>query len=231
MVGNFWHRYVIFDMKHAAATPSFIGQQLFYNPYINSFDYHVRLVPKDLGPNLAEIADILRSELQPNPRDSEFMKAQVTGSYNEGIPRAFAEENFLSLSTDEYINRTFEKPNWEYYLMMGNIDDRVMLGAAWEIARAHPGLVARYSIRNLYHFIFDPGYAHTRFNLSPFSSTGLNFLPSIGDVPMADADFVSLRASREARLDPLAQLPKFLPQNLCPIRKQMEGQLSGCASY
>jgi hypothetical protein len=101
-------------------------------------------------------------------------------------------------------------PNWEYYTLIciAN-DDRVLLAATFEMARANPMLILRYSVRNLIHFIFNPGFKHSRYNLNPFSPEGLWFYPAYGDV--AGNTLVLPRAAvRELILDPAWHEPWIL---------------------
>jgi hypothetical protein len=200
-----WHRYVIFDMRHAASIPSYTGEQLFQNPYLNTYDYGIRLVPEEVGPNLVTAVERLRERLQPSPKDSEFVKRFV-GGYAPGYQREFAEANILPFTADELIDRMFLIPNYEYWMLFcAAAEDRLMLRAAGEIVRAHPGLVLRYAMRNLFHFIFDPGYAHTRYNLNRFRLMGLPFFPAVGNVEAGEAAAIAPRAAREAQFDPLVQ--------------------------
>ena len=76
--GYAWHRYVIFDAAQADASlfENFIEQrhagcQVFYNPYLNTFDYGVHLSPA-IGPNVAHAIDTLRKNLQPSPREVQI---------------------------------------------------------------------------------------------------------------------------------------------------------------
>jgi hypothetical protein len=206
-----WHRYVIFDMQHTHSTPSYTGEQVFYNPYLASFDYGIQLSSKDVGPNLTVAVDHLRELLQSNVKDSEFIKKEIVNYYSEGAGRDFAQANILLFTPDQLIDQVLASPNWEYYLLLcDSNDDRVMLRAASEIAHAYPDLMIRYFFRNLSHFVFRPGYAHTRYNLNPFGSIGLAFHPA--DEYADPHEVMKLaargdRAAREAQFNPLLQQP------------------------
>lgn len=205
-----WHRTVIFDAAHAASTPSYVGQQLFYNPYINTLDYGIRLDPARIGPNLSTVVAQLRMNLQPSVKESPFIRQQIGNFYTEGTPRRFADTNILPFTPDQLVDRIFSNPNWEYYLLLCVADDRLMLNAAWEIARANPEVVITYSVRNLFHFVFDPGYGHTRFNLNPFGPVGLQFVPATHDVAPGDVPYIAPRAVREALFDPTTREPAIM---------------------
>jgi hypothetical protein len=192
-----WHRYEIFDMRNQASVPSYSGQQIFYNLYINSGEFGIRISPK-IGPNLDQVTEVLREKLQPNPRDSVYLR-----HYLAGVPAAFLEEHVLPYTSDQLIERIYDAPNWEYYLWLASADgnDQHYLAASWEIARAYPLYVARYGLRNLLHLLFDPGYAHTRQNARGFHKIGLQFLPVTGGV--VGAEEIEPRAQREVKYFPL----------------------------
>jgi hypothetical protein len=203
VAGYAWHRQVIFDLQHAAETPSYFGQQAFYNPYLNTFDYGIRLSP-EVGPNFARAVEELRKRLQPDPQHSELIHSVYA---NTQYKIEFARANFDPLSADQLIDRVLTAPNWEYYTLLSLAnDDRVLLAAAWEIARAYPGLIVRYSVRNLLHFIFEPGYKHSRFNFNPFLAEGLVFYPS---APPTDQNVRRFppQAARELSFDPASREP------------------------
>jgi hypothetical protein len=203
VAGYAWHREMIFDLKHAVQTPSYFGQQAFYDPYLNTLDYGIRLSP-DVGPNFARAIEELRQRLQPDPQHSELIyRLYATTPYTIEFARAYIDP----LSTDQLIDRVLTTPNWEYYqLLCGVNDDRVLLAASWEIARAHPGLIVHYWVRNLMHFIFIPGYKHSRFNFNPFAAEGLVFFPS---APAGDsvARQIPAQATRELNFDPASLEP------------------------
>ena len=86
-----WHRYEIFDMRNQASVPSYSGQQIFYNLYINSAELGIRISP-DIGPNLKHVTEVLREKLQPNLRESVYLQ-KLMGE----LPPAFIEENVYAL--------------------------------------------------------------------------------------------------------------------------------------
>jgi len=202
-----WHRYVIFDTEHAAETPSYTGKQLLYNPYINSYDYRILLLPKYVGPNTASLKDNLYENLKPGVT-TYIRENYVAKDASRVSAQKFAEANMYPFTADEFIERIFTTPNWEYYnLLSSAADDQVALKAALEIIRAHPELIIRYSARNFFHFIFSPGYAHTRYNLNGFSAVGLRFYPEDGLIADGEAEILPPRVIREARFDPLSKEP------------------------
>lgn len=205
-----WHRYVIFDMEHAAETPSYTGKQIFYNPYINSYDYGIRLSPEYVGPNTVFLKKVLYEHLKPDVT-AYIQEHYVAKDAARASAQKFAEANMYPFTADEFIARVFTIPNWEYYnLLISAADDQVALKAAFEIARAYPTLIIRYSARNFYHFIFDPGYAHTRYNLNGFGRVGLHFYPADGQIADGESERLPPRVVREARFDPLSKEPKVV---------------------
>ena len=199
LVGYARHRYIIFDMKDVHTTASYTGEQIFYAPYLNSSDYGIRLVPNMIGPDFALAVENLRNRLQPAPKDLKYILDEYIGS-DIGAAQ-FAKANIIPFTTDELIDRVLTHANWEYYVLLcGASDDRIMLRATLEIARTHPGLILEYFTRNLLHFIFDPGYKHSRYNTYPFGPEGLFFVPAIGAV-VPEAQSLPPRAFRELSVD------------------------------
>ena len=192
-----WHRHLIVDVKNVVGTPSYTGAQMFYNPYVNSLDYGVRLWPQTVGPNFAHVFNDLREALGEN--EAKFIQNSYVGA--DEAAAVFARENMLSFTPDQLIDRMIESPNYEYYSLLwaANYDDRIMLRAAWEIVRSHPSLVLRYTARNLLHFLFNPGYEHSRYNLDPFGPDDLAFVPSVEVVAPDAIVGMSPRAVREIR--------------------------------
>jgi hypothetical protein len=220
LAGYAWHRHVIFDVAHAQATPSYTGAQSFYNPYLNTLDYGIKLSPNDVGPNFAQAVTTLRNRLQPNPQQSEFVRKHYLGSAGE---QQFAAANMFGLTPEQLIDQVLASPNYEYYTLLCEAnDDRVMLAAALEIARAYPGMILRYSIRNLLHFIFEPGYRHTRYTLNPFMPVGLVFFLASDreeSVVTGEVDMLPAQAAREVNFDSLWPRPQIISRLLDLIQR------------
>jgi hypothetical protein len=122
-------------------------------------------------------------------------------------PAEFANTFILPYTSDQLLEQIFANPNYEYYMLLASADsnDQDYLRASWEIAEAHPLYVLRFSIRNTLKFLFDPGYAHTRFNNRGYHRIGLQFMPAAGGVtnPATAPD----RAVREMQYRPLSDQP------------------------
>jgi hypothetical protein len=204
-----WHRYVIFDAKDLGSMQSYTGSQMFYDPYVNALDYGIRLSPETIGPSFTLVLKNLQMALD-NSNEAEFIQKSYVGG--DRLAAAFARTNMLPFTAEQLIDRVIESPNYEYYSLLwaANNDDRVMRQAAWEMAWANPTLILRYTTRNLFHFVFKPGYDHSRYTLNPFGPEQLSFLPSV-DVLAPDA-LASLmpRAVRELRVTNTLRRPFFV---------------------
>jgi hypothetical protein len=204
MAGYSWHRHV--NLAHVETTPSYTGAQSFYNPYLNTLDYGIVLSPTGVGPNFTLALAELRDQLQPG-KQAEFMRRHYIGSADQ---QQFADAHILLFTPDELIAQILQHPTYEYYTLICEAnDDHVLLLAALEIARAYPLMMLRYSTRNFLHFIFEPGYSHTRYNFKPFSEVGLVFFPDEGPVA-GDISALSARAIREVRFDSRWQRPAIV---------------------
>jgi hypothetical protein len=178
-----WHRYLIFDVENVGSVPSYAGEQIFYNPYVNALDYGIHLSPKAIGANFTLVIEHLRAELQPSPKRSTFIAREIANNYTGDGARQFADANILPLTANQLIDRVLSRPNYEYWSLLSDAnDDRLMFKAALELMRTYPGLVLQYFARNLFHVIFAPGYKHSRYNLDPSSPAGLEFYPANGYV-------------------------------------------------
>jgi hypothetical protein len=207
-LGYLWHRYEIFDMAHRPATPSYTGQQIFYNVYMNSAEFGIRLSPA-LGPNMADITDALYQKLGRDLRSSIWL-TQVLFP----VPAEFSEQHIYPYTRDEFIKRIYEVPNWEYYSILATAEpvDRKYLLASWEVFRAYPWYFMGYTLRNATVFVLNPGYAHTRYNLNPFGRIGLDFPPMVAGVGAEGTKEISQRAAREVRFQPGVLMPDSIKQ-------------------
>jgi hypothetical protein len=164
-------------MHRHASIPSYTGQQMFYGVYVNSAEFGIKLTP-EVGPNLATVIESVRSNIKPSPKDSVL----IQNMYSSGDPARFALEQVHPFTTDQLIERMLEVPSWDYHAILTSSepDDQVVLKAAIEVAKAQPLYILRYTLRNVMVFMFDPGWAHTRYNVNPFHRIGLEFPPNFG---------------------------------------------------
>jgi hypothetical protein len=189
-----WHRYEIFDMKNQQTMPSYTGQQIFYNLYINSREYGIHLSP-DLGPSMQKLGESLRVALTANPPSSKFFRDHVD---SVGMP--VAKMLLLPFNTEELVERAYLSPNFQYYTLFcdAEANDQVFLGAAAEIAKTYPSLVVRYALRNLILYVLYPGFTHPTHGIGPISSIGLMFYPLRAG--FSEQPYIDARAVREAQV-------------------------------
>lgn len=204
-----WHRYEVFDMRHQASTPSGKGMQIFYSTYLYLGDFGYRMSP-DFGPNSKILLEKLREGLQPNVRDSALVKLALPDN-----PPEFMEEHVYAYTPEQLFEKIVTRPNEEYWAILLNIDpnDQFYLDVAKEIARSNPWYVVQYSARNLWHAVFDPGYATTRYNVQGYIKTGNDFVPGMQSWGVRSADPVDQYGSRavgEMKYFPLKTQPQIV---------------------
>jgi len=213
-----WHRYDVFDMRHQTSVPSGKGMQILYGTYLNMGDFGVRLTP-DIGPNTQRLFDRMRAELGTNVRSAAIMK-KVLGD----TPKWFMEQHFYAYTPEQLIEKISTSPNEEYYwnvIYLIDKDDQFFLNIAKEIMRAHPWYVVQYSMRNLRHALFDPGYATTRYNTMGYIHTGMDFPPAVLGFGANSEDPVTQygsRAVKEMQYFPLETAPRMIQKRFNKIQ-------------
>jgi hypothetical protein len=207
-----WHRYEIFDMRNQPTIPSGKGMQTFYSTYLYLGDFGYRLSP-DLGPNSKLLLEKLRAGLQSNVRESELIKQALPDD-----PPEFMEKYVFAYTPEELIEKICTEPNEEYWQILYFIDmknDGFYLDVAKEIAWSHPWYVAQYSMRNLWHAVFDPGYSISRYSANGYGPIGLQFMPVTQGWGVLSEDPVTQygsRAAREMEYFPLKVQPHAIQQ-------------------
>lgn len=205
-----WHRYEVFDMSHQASVPSGKGMQISYAAYLYMGDFGFRLTP-DIGPNTKLMLEKLREGLQPSTRESPLIKAAL---YDE--PQQFLEKHVYAYTSDELYELICTKPNEEYYWILYTAydpNDEFHYKVAIEIYKAHPWYVVEYTLRNLWHTVFDPGYGTPRYSTRGYGSTGLEFMPATQGWGVRSEDAVTAygpRAAREMEYFQLKTQPAFV---------------------
>jgi hypothetical protein len=144
------------------------GVQLFYNIYINSSEFGVRLSPF-LGPNVKFIINRVHDCLLPSPATSPYVRSL------DGPPDFI--NHFYKYTADELVEKISARSNTGYYNFISGsgcltesfsaLDD-ILLGASWEIARAHPIYVVRLFLRNSFQLLYNPGWLHNDFDFSTY---------------------------------------------------------------
>jgi hypothetical protein len=195
---NQWHRYVIFDMRNQSSTPSGTGGQIFYSMYLYMADFGYQLTP-DIGPNTKYLLDQLTEQLEPNVRESALIKRALIDT-----PPDFMERYVYSYSPSELVEKIETEPTEEYYMILLYVNpngpnDQLYRGVVKEIALSHPWYVLQYTMRNLWHSLFDPGYASTRYNTRGYIKTGIDFVPGLPSWGVNSADSAAQYGSRPER--------------------------------
>jgi hypothetical protein len=111
----------------------------------------------------------------------------------------------------DLIEKITTEPNEEYWMILmsvypDGINDQLYFNVVKEIAWSHPWYVVQYSARNLWHAVFDPGYATTRYNTQGYIKTGLDFVPGMQSWGVNSADTAEQygpRAEHELEYFPL----------------------------
>jgi hypothetical protein len=219
------HRYVILDMANRKDIPSYTGQQIFYNLYMNSKEYGITL-SQDLGPGIRAITDKVHDAMLPEPRSSETLKRFMNwesnpSDFTEKVTMPFLNKYFFPYSAIEFRSQLYREPNWEYSLLMTVVEpnDQLYRKASWEVVRAYPLYPLKYAARNLWLFLYEPGYFHTRFNPVPLFRGG-QFFPFDGQAAIGGPIFggaaaalgLPPRAAREIGTDSLATQPDWVKQ-------------------
>lgn len=206
-----WHRYEIFDMRNQPAMPSGKGMQTFYTMYLYLGDFGYRLSP-DMGPKTKEMLEKLRQDLEPSVRDSALVKRSLPET-----PANFMEPHVYAYTPDQLIEKIETRPNEEYWAILLGVEpiDRFYFDVAKEIAFSKPLYVAQFTARNLWHMLFSPGYATTRYNVEGFAKSGLGFLPAEHGWGVISQDSIAHygpRTIREVQFFPLTATPKIVQQ-------------------
>jgi hypothetical protein len=174
-----WHHYALCFLLFAAVAgsyalhrhqvglddpkDSYTGRQIFYNPYVNSREFGIRIWP-GLGPATAQLVSSLRAGLTAHPIDSQFFQDWLAG---QQIPEEAANRYFRGRTVEELVERVLTHPHYDLFelLCLFEPDDRVFRDAAIEIMTHYPLYPVDYTVRNLFLFFGTPGYAHPRYGL------------------------------------------------------------------
>lgn len=211
-------------------TNEYTGGQIFYNFYINSSEYGITL-SSDLGPGMKEVTDDIYQVMLPSPRSSKFL----SGFYDMEAPPSdfrnkvivpFLNKYFYPYSADEFREQLYRNPNWEYYfLIFSVVPDSVLLKASWEVVKSYPLYPLLFTFRNLWYFLYSPGYFHTQFNPIPIFHGGL-FYPFDGQAAIGGGAFganaaiqgLPGRATKELSFDSLVAQPEWIKQTYDAVR-------------
>jgi hypothetical protein len=208
--------YSIYRGKTVGHLSTNLGTQAFFNIYLNSADFGVKL-SSDLGPNMKLIVERAYNGLQPSPAE-----AILVHRCNCGTPD-FLAEHFYKYNADELLDRIFSIPNWEYleYLFL-TVDDHVFLMASIEAALAHPLYVIKFTLRNAWQLLYDPGWVHAQNTIEPLIKGEHPLFPFGGDTTAGQGnveDRTPDPAFREVSYIPLSRQPEWLKEFYYAIEK------------
>lgn len=214
------HRTHLLGFTMEGNVPSYKGRQIFYNLYVNSADFGIR-IDESLGPATGRLFARVRSELKEGGLNGERMNVWYR-SHN--FPEA-AKYYWFTQFTDVnevFIESLIQHPSHDYFEFFCWVEttDQVFLRSAIEIAKKYPLYPLWIMARNTILFFWIPGYAHGRFGLSfqTFNPEGLQFLPLHGDISLPqietyvpipgkyellkrDTDFILRARVRAARIE------------------------------
>jgi hypothetical protein len=204
------HRSYVLRGETGVSEISYSGRQIYYNLYINSRYFDIR-IDRSLGPANARIIDSLEEGLKDHERGREPPRLAEWFKEN-GAPAAFVEKQFRVFDKAGLIENMFRFPSHDYFevLCLFEPNDRVFFRASLEIMQRYPLYLIRYTLRNFGLFMWTPGYAHTRFNADYIGQhrEGSYFQPFHGAVTSEEG--LSDRGLRELKHDPLKQELKFV---------------------
>lgn len=200
------HRSALFADIPKEYSRSYAGRQIFYNVYVNSADFGVR-VDSSAGPANSRLFAKARALLQTEtlagegPILADWYRVQNFTS----AARIFSFGRFAG-QDDRFINELTAHPSHDYFefFCLVERDDAVFLEAAREIAAAHPDYLLRVALRNLKYFLWSPGYAHGRFRVryEGLEPEQIYFLPMHPDVAASQVRAFVPSPAREQLLAP-----------------------------
>lgn len=201
--------------RHEAlgSPPSSFGQQIFLNAYLNSAEYGAKFSADD-GPNMRILLAAALAGVQPSP-------AQAPVLVGIGGPADFMQENFYKYTPEGLLDHMLSEPNMEYYyyLLYATPNDETLVKASLEAIAAHPLYFLRYSWRNTWDFLYNPGAVSPRFSVQTRVQGGLLF-PLTGASTAGRGtvgDTLPQPALAEAEYMPLARAPDFIRRNYVRI--------------
>lgn len=176
------HRTLLFKDVPRENSRSYSGRQIFYNLYVNSAEFGVR-VDESVGPATLKLFNQARALLEKKSLADLDYWYQA-----HGFPAAAKHYWFTQYvgDNDKFIDALTRFPSHDYFEFFCLVEpnDRVFLEAGLEIAKSNPLFVFKFLVRNISLFIWSPGYAHTRFGTTTntFGPEGIYFMPFGADL-------------------------------------------------
>jgi hypothetical protein len=184
------HRTRLLGVTMEGSVPSYKGRQIFYNLYVNSPDFGVK-VDESLGPATARLYAKARNELKKGSLEGERMNIWYRAHNFPDTAKYFWFTQFNG-KNEAFIDSLINHPSHDYFEFFCWVEttDQVFLHSAIEIVRKYPLYPIQIMLKNAALFFWTPGYAHGRFGLSfdSFGREGLNFLPLNGDIATAQIE-------------------------------------------
>jgi hypothetical protein len=174
-------------------------------------------------PTRMPLALLLLQQLQC--RVSGFVQSELIKRALPDDPPEFMEQHVYAYTPEELVEKIIKEPNEEYYYILLAVDpnDQLYTKVAWEIARARPWYIVQYTMRNLWHALFAPGYHATRYNTLGYRYNGLGgFLPAGQGWGVRSEDSVTQygqRAAREMQYFPLKDKPHAVQRIFTAVQK------------
>ena len=137
----------------------------------------------------------------------------------------FYRDHVYPFSPNEFTSKIYETPCWDYWRLICEDavkDDSLLLKASWEIVKHYPWYPFAFTARNIWHLLYDPGYAFTRYNINSYGQTSIqdSFPFDISD--SFNIDKVPPRAFRELQFDTLENKPKIVRDLMQRMRDKDE---------
>ena len=152
-----------------------VGLQLFYAAYIPLGLQKIPLA-SSMGPATAKMIDDLDEYLGPEVRKSRMME-------NYSAPEEFINKNIISKTPKQLKHSLINEPCEEYMWILYGVypnKDLIYKDIAIEIIKAHPFVMVKHVMTNIYSMLFNPGMNFGRYDLSGQRGTsGVDFLPGI----------------------------------------------------
>ncbi len=213
------HRARLLGVTRNGTVPSYVGRQIFYNLYMNSAAFGIRVDPS-IGPATAHLFDRARDVLATGSLHAEALEAFYRA---QNIPQAARRFWFTRFdgANGAFIDSLERHPSYDYFEFFCQVEknDRAFLLAAREIVDKHPLYPLRYTLRNLGLFFFSPGYAHGRFGLT-FDSFGpqrASFPPLEPEIATAQLNAFVPEPGKAELLRPAPHFIASLRQRLRPL--------------
>jgi hypothetical protein len=190
------HRSKVLGTNQFGEMPSYTGRQIFYNLYVNSADYGIRL--DEIGPETTNLFRVVQFQVDQNELLT-FSMRRFGVTLNEQSDLFWFRQ--YKYSNKAFMENLIKHPNQDYFLFMclatglplSRADkkeepagvppyreyDSLFLKSAKEIIFKHPLYFLKYTLRNSGYFVLDPGHAHGRGNASYDSVRGKEALQLI----------------------------------------------------